>query len=71
MPELATSAFNSAKHHDELDLQIIDDGVGGATLDGGTGLRGLLDRVTAADGRLDVISPPGKGTRIRARLPCG
>jgi signal transduction histidine kinase len=31
---------------------------------------GLVDRVEALDGRLFVESPPGKGTRIRAEIPC-
>ena len=46
-----------------------DDGKGGADPFGGTGLRGLGDRVAALDGSLDVDSPPGGGTRIRAELP--
>ena len=49
----------------------IDDGVGGAALDAGSGLRGLSDRVAALDGALDLSSPPGAGTRLRVRLPCG
>jgi signal transduction histidine kinase len=40
-------------------------------MDGGTGLRGLFDRVAALDGSLDVDSPPGAGTRLRAELPLG
>jgi signal transduction histidine kinase len=46
-----------------------DDGQGGANMDGGTGLRGLVDRVAALDGLLDIDSPPGGGTRLRAELP--
>ena len=52
-----------------LVVVVEDDGRGGADLDGGTGLRGLYDRVSALDGRLDVDSPPGGGTRLRAELP--
>ena len=52
-----------------LVVVVEDDGKGGADLDGGTGLRGLVDRVSALDGRLDVDSPPGGGTRLRAELP--
>jgi PAS domain S-box-containing protein len=48
---------------------ISDDGRGGADPDGGTGLRGLADRVEALGGRLHIDSPPGRGTRIRAELP--
>jgi signal transduction histidine kinase len=45
-----------------------DDGVGGADLSGGSGLRGLADRVSALGGRLDIESPAGGGTAIRARI---
>jgi signal transduction histidine kinase len=54
---------------DALVLDLVDDGVGGADLDGGTGLRGLHDRVTAINGTLTVHSPPGGGTHLSARLP--
>ena len=50
-------------------VEVSDDGVGGANAAGGTGLRGLADRVEALDGTLEVDSPPGGGTRIRATLP--
>jgi signal transduction histidine kinase len=53
-----------------LVVEVSDDGVGGATTEGGTGLRGLADRVEAIGGRLRVESPPGNGTRVRAELPC-
>ncbi len=49
-------------------LVVADDGVGGATLDGGTGLRGLADRVEALGGRLEVESRAGDGTRVRAAV---
>ena len=48
---------------------IADDGVGGADSRGGSGLRGLRDRVEALGGRLRVESPPGAGTTIEAVLP--
>jgi signal transduction histidine kinase len=51
-------------------VEIVDDGVGGADSSRGSGLRGLADRVEALDGRLEVQSPPGAGTRIRAEIPC-
>jgi PAS domain S-box-containing protein len=50
-------------------VEVADDGVGGADPAGGSGLRGLADRVAALDGRLEVASPPGEGTRIRAEIP--
>ncbi|HWT24802.1 MAG TPA: sensor histidine kinase [Solirubrobacteraceae bacterium] len=50
-------------------VEIADDGVGGADPGRGSGLRGLADRVSALDGRLDVESPPGAGTVLRAEIP--
>jgi len=50
-------------------LIVSDDGVGGANPAGGSGLRGLADRVEALDGRLTIDSPPGAGTTLRAVLP--
>jgi PAS domain S-box-containing protein len=52
-------------------VEIADDGVGGADPGGGSGLRGLVDRVEALDGLFVVESAPGRGTRIRAEFPCG
>jgi signal transduction histidine kinase len=54
-----------------LVVEVADDGIGGAGGDGGTGLRGLADRVEALGGTFTVVSPPGRGTTIRAELPCG
>jgi PAS domain S-box-containing protein len=53
----------------ELTVEVGDDGVGGARVAGGSGLRGLGDRVGALDGTLDVESPPGGGTLLRAHIP--
>ena len=50
-------------------VTVRDDGVGGADPDHGSGLQGLADRLSALDGRLEVESPPGGGTVVRARLP--
>jgi len=52
-------------------IEVRDDGVGGADPEAGTGLRGLAERLTIIDGRLEVVSPPGRGTLIRAEIPCG
>jgi signal transduction histidine kinase len=52
-----------------LTVEVGDDGVGGARAAGGSGLRGLGDRVGALDGTLDVESPPGGGTLLRAWIP--
>jgi signal transduction histidine kinase len=80
---IAEALTNVAKHsrarrcaigvrHSEgtLRVWVTDDGVGGAALDKGHGLRGLDDRVHAAGGRLRVTSPDGGPTTITAELPC-
>ena len=54
---------------DQLDLEILDDGHGGADLAGGSGLRGLADRVEAIGGTFRVEDRPNKGTRLIASLP--
>jgi signal transduction histidine kinase len=53
-----------------LTVEVGDDGIGGATPTGGTGLRGLGDRIESLGGRLTVSSPPGQGTTLRAEIPC-
>jgi PAS domain S-box-containing protein len=63
-----------ARVHVEMDdgaivAEVADDGIGGASTDAGSGLRGLADRLDALDGTLSVDSPPGGGTTIRARVP--
>jgi signal transduction histidine kinase len=50
-------------------VEVVDDGVGGADPTGGSGLRGLSDRVAALEGTLEVDSPPAGGTRITAEIP--
>jgi PAS domain S-box-containing protein len=50
---------------------VTDDGIGGADESGGSGLRGLADRVEALGGRFEVTSAAGAGTRVRAELPVG
>ncbi len=53
-----------------LTVEIGDDGIGGATATGGSGLRGLTDRIEALGGRFTISSPPGQGTILRAEIPC-
>jgi signal transduction histidine kinase len=60
----------ASKQDDALVLEVADDGIGGAGPGGGSGLRGLADRVEALGGRLTVSSPPGRGTTLRAQFPC-
>ena len=55
---------------DRLVVEVVDDGRGGAD-PGGGGLRGLARRVEALDGRVEVVSPAGGPTMIRAVIPCG
>jgi signal transduction histidine kinase len=50
-------------------VEVADDGVGGADPDRGSGLRGLADRVSALDGTLELRSPEGAGTLLRAEIP--
>jgi signal transduction histidine kinase len=50
-------------------IEVVDDGVGGAELDAGSGLRGLADRVEALGGSFGVDSPDGGGTRVWAEMP--
>jgi signal transduction histidine kinase len=52
-----------------LRVEVRDDGVGGAAIDGGSGLRGLVDRFEALGGRLLVHSPPGAGTTLIGEIP--
>jgi signal transduction histidine kinase len=52
-----------------VELEVRDDGVGGADPQHGSGLVGLRDRVEALAGRLEVTSPAGGGTTLRATLP--
>jgi PAS domain S-box-containing protein len=52
-----------------LDIEVKDDGVGGAQLSAGSGLQGLRDRIAAVNGTLDIDSRPETGTVVRARVP--
>jgi signal transduction histidine kinase len=67
----ASSTNVAVRRHDgQVVVEVTDDGVGGANTEGGSGLRGLADRVEALEGRLRVWSPAGGGTRVRAEIPC-
>ena len=52
-----------------LNIEVADDGIGGADPRRGSGLRGLADRLAALDGTISIISPIGGGTRICAEIP--
>jgi signal transduction histidine kinase len=55
----------------QVEVQVSDDGIGGADPEQGSGLSGLSDRVAALDGSLELTSTTGEGTTVRARIPCG
>ncbi len=81
----AEAVTNTVKHADaskvwlslvhengSLRVDVRDDGVGGACIDcnpDSTGLGGLVDRVEALDGTIEVVSPEGEGTRLVATFP--
>jgi signal transduction histidine kinase len=79
---VAEAVTNVAKHADAtaawvriwrdtgtVAMEVGDDGVGGASVDAGSGLRGLADRLDAVGGSLRVDSPVGEGTRLLASVP--
>jgi signal transduction histidine kinase len=67
--DAAQAVVRVARRDGLLCVEIEDDGTGGADESSGSGLRGLADRVGALDGALEVESPAGRGTTVRARLP--
>jgi signal transduction histidine kinase len=66
----STVAVRIGEANGQLEIEIVDDGAGGADARRGTGLVGLYDRTAAVGGRLLVDSPAGRGTRVKAELPC-
>jgi PAS domain S-box-containing protein len=58
-----------AREDGALVIEVADDGVGGAAASPGSGLSGLQDRLSACAGTLEVVSPPGEGTLVRAVVP--
>jgi signal transduction histidine kinase len=69
--QASSAAISVARRDGVVVVEIVDDGIGGADTERGSGLRGLADRVEALDGRLRVWTPLGQGTRVRAEIPCG
>ncbi|MFF4151541.1 sensor histidine kinase [Streptomyces sp. NPDC001651] len=65
----ASASVDVWRRADRLLIQVRDDGRGGARLDGGTGMRGLADRLGAVDGLFVVDSPDGGPTTVTAELP--
>jgi signal transduction histidine kinase len=58
-----------AKTAGTLNIEVVDNGVGGASIDRGTGIRGLLDRADVLGGSLRLDSPAGRGTNLQVQLP--
>ena len=69
--EARTVRVTVIRSNGHVNVQVSDDGVGGADPAHGSGLRGLSDRVAALDGRLELTSEEGDGTTVRATIPCG
>jgi len=79
--ELLTNVVkHSGAHHATVDVRVVsnhlyvrvgDDGAGGAELgrSGGSGLGGLVDRVSTVDGRIDIASPEGGPTLVTIDIP--
>ena len=66
----ATKATVSVRRRGGMvEVSVGDDGIGGARIDAGSGLRGLSDRLAALEGELELDSPLGEGTRLSARIP--
>ena len=59
-----------AREDGRMVVEVVDDGIGGADTERGSGIRGLADRVEAVGGRLRVWTPHGGGTRVKADVPC-
>jgi signal transduction histidine kinase len=60
-----------SRDKDLLAVDVIDNGVGGADVGRGTGIVGLRDRLDAVGGTLEITSPAGRGTHLRATIPVG
>lgn len=79
---LISEAFTNAVKHavastmsvridqrDPLEVEVYDDGIGGAVVRPGHGLSGMIERVQTFGGQCWVSSPPGGPTIIRASFP--
>ncbi len=65
------AAVSVYRYEDRLRVEVTDDGIGGADAARGSGIAGLRDRVAGVDGTLEVTSPAGGPTTLKADLPCG
>jgi signal transduction histidine kinase len=64
------ATVNVARRNGHALVEVRDDGVGGADPSRGNGLKGLVDRVGALDGSVELVSAPGEGTIVYAEIPC-
>jgi signal transduction histidine kinase len=69
--QASSAQVRASRKDDMLCIEVEDDGIGGADPTAGTGLRGLVDRMEILGGTLEVMSPPGVGTRVVASIPLG
>jgi signal transduction histidine kinase len=67
--QASSATVSVGRHGDHVIVEVADDGIGGADLHRGSGLRGLSDRIDALGGTLNVESPVTGGTTIRATIP--
>jgi signal transduction histidine kinase len=67
--EATAATVSVSSLNGQVVVEVADDGVGGAAEGGGSGLRGLADRIEALGGALSVESPLRQGTRLRAQIP--
>jgi signal transduction histidine kinase len=68
--QASAATVEVARRNGQVVVEVVDNGIGGADTERGTGLRGLADRVESLGGRLRVWTPVGGGTRVRADIPC-
>jgi signal transduction histidine kinase len=68
--QATAASVNILRSGEDVVVEVVDNGIGGADAEGGSGIRGLADRVEALGGRLRVWTPHGGGTRVRAEIPC-
>jgi len=68
--QASQAAIRALREDGWLVVEIEDNGVGGASAEDGSGLRGLADRVEAHGGHFRIESAPGSGTRVLGEIPC-
>jgi len=67
----ARARVRVARTDGRLEIEVSDDGPGGASWRPGSGLQGLEDRMAAIGGGFELRSPPGRGTTLRGWIPAG